>query len=456
MSRDDYISKLFIKNQDKLEQAPSADLWSRLEAELDAVPEATPPKEAPPTTGGSVRRLWMPYAVAASVLLLLLAGGGIYRFWDGSTSVEMLDDGPIALATEPEFVVTEPEPYLATPEEATEPTTALIIEEQEAEEVQEQEQRIVEAVKERLEQEAPSPKAVERADEIDIQDVEVADDAGEQPVEWVEPMPVAPTNVLPSKAPVFEEVKQATQQQPDYYQNDQLVQEKDLTYNYNRNVVPQLSNQVDNKEQVERVLQKAKKTDQKTMKKRENSDAASGYSSRASRGGIVAQADKGAGIESPMADAHPRLYPFGFLVGKWEDDKELEGKSYEVWHLRNRTTLQGRGYKLSSDGTQVFEETFKIVFKNSQVFLQLSFEEGQRPVEYLLTSFTQERFVFEQREYARQPNRIVLQQNGLDGYTFTMTNTNTNVFLSADQQRYLENRNRVSNVRSTRTLRAAQ
>lgn len=444
MSRDDYISKLFIKHQDKLEQAPSADLWARLDAELDAAPEATIPKEVPHASG-SIRRLWMPYAVAASILLLLLAGG--YSHFRGSVDpVDVLDNGPIALATEPEFVLVEPEPYIAAPEEAAEPTTALIIDEQEAEEVQKQEQRIMDAVKEEV------------ADAINIQDVEVADEAEEQPAEWVEPVLITETTNPPEvEEPLVNPTMPSNMLQlPDYYQNNQVVQDADLSYNYNRNVVPQLSNQDINTAQVERVIEHARKTEQKKMHKRKATDAINSYDRSSSRGGIVAQAEKGAGIESPMANAHPRLYPFGFLVGKWEDDKEIEGKSYEVWHLRNRTTLQGKGYKLSNDGTQVFEETFKIVFKNGQVFLQLSFQESKRPTEYLLTSFNQERFVFEQREYARQPNRIVLQQNGLDGYTFTMTNTDSNVFLSADQQRYLENRNRVSNVRSTRTLRAAQ
>lgn len=443
MSRDDYISKLFIKNQDKLEQAPSADLWAQLEAELEAVPEAAILKEVLPTSG-TIRRLWMSYAVAASVLLLLLAS--VYsRFWENAAPVGVLDDGPIALATEPELVLAEPEPYIAAPEEAAEPTTALIMDEQEAEEVQKQEQRIMNAVKEEV------------AKEIDIQDVDVADEVEEQPAEWVEPaLTTVTTNAPEVETPLIHPTMPSNMlQQPDYYQNDQVVQEADLSYNYNRNVVPQLSNQDINTAQVERVIEKAKKTDRKKVHKRK-ADNTINNPARVSRSGIVAQAEKGAGIESPMANAHPRLYPFGFLVGKWEDDKEMEGKSYEVWHLRNRTTLQGKGYKLSNDGTQVFEETFKIVFKSGQVFLLLSFQEAKRPTEYLLTSFNQERFVFEQRQYARQPNRIVLQQNGLDGYTFTMTNTDSNVFLSADQQRYLENRNRVSNVRSTRTLRAAQ
>ncbi len=456
MSRDDYISKLFIKNQDKLEQAPSPDLWSRLEAELDAVPEGTTPEVGPPTAG-RVRRLWLPYAVAASVLLLL-AVGGYYRSWMYQSPSGMLDDEPIALATEPEYVLTESEPYLATPEEAMEPTTVQIIEEQEAAEVEKQEQRIVEAVKVQLEK-APSPKVADVAEAIDIKDVEVADEVDDQPVEWVEPNPIALANMLgPEEALGGGRSTTNTPQQPDYYQNNRLLEESELSYNYNRNIVPQLSNQDISTEQVDRVIEQAEayeNSDPSRVQQKTRKEVTTSYTKR-SRGGIVAQADKGAGIESPMAKAHPRLYPFGFLIGKWEDDKELEGKSYEVWRLRNRTTLQGKGYKLSSDGTQVFEETFKIVFKNGQVFLQLSFEEGQRPTEYLLTSFTQERFVFEQRQYARQPNRIVLQQNGLDGYSFTMTNTNNNVFLSADQQRYLENRNRVSNVRSTRTLRAAQ
>lgn len=168
----------------------------------------------------------------------------------------------------------------------------------------------------------------------------------------------------------------------------------------------------------------------------------------------MAKAKKADKIKSPMADAHPRLYPFGFLLGRWDDDHELEGNSYEIWTLKDENTLVGRGYKLSKDKERVFEERLRIEYRNNQVFLVMSFEESNKKVDYMLTSFDQERFVFEQKGRSKYPDKVILQQNGLQGYSVTISNSSD--FLTADQQRYLEHRNRVSNVRSIRTLRQAQ
>lgn len=454
MSRDDYISKLFIKNQGKLEQAPSADLWSKLEAQLDVEPAGA--SVAP--SKGVIRRLWLPYVAAASVLLVTLVGGYYNTFWRDASSDETTTKQPIALANEADFLEDEPEPYVAPPKETN--NVALILEEQAEEEERAQEQRIVEAVRERLEQD-PTEQVVEEIEEIKLNDIQVADEAEQKPVEWVEPTPKvgdlgnsASSNVATTTLGTDVIIPE---QPADFYQNNEVIQEeKENAYNYSNTNVPQLStrqsNSAVNAQQIDKAIAKAEQRQAPT--KTIATTKAEIKLDRRQRGGIVAQADESERIKSPMADAHPRLYPFGFLIGKWEDDQELEGKSYEVWTLRDRKTLVGKGYKLSSDGTRVFEETFKIVYKNGQVFLQVRFDEGTRPVEYLLTSFDQERFVFEQRQYARQPDRIVLQQNGLEGYSFTISNIKE--FLSADQQRYLAQRNRVSNVRSSRTLRAAQ
>jgi hypothetical protein len=81
----------------------------------------------------------------------------------------------------------------------------------------------------------------------------------------------------------------------------------------------------------------------------------------------------------------------------------------------------------------------------------MSFEENSKQVDYMLSSFDQERFVFEQKGRSKYPDKVILQKDGLQGYSITIANSMD--FLTADQQRYLEHRNRVSNVRSIRTLR---
>ncbi|MGH1338656.1 MAG: hypothetical protein ACRBFS_21260 [Aureispira sp.] len=451
MSRDDYISKLFIKNQDKLEQAPSADLWSKLEAELDTpvpVPTATPTLQP---------RAWMNYAAAASVLLVVLVGS--LKWMKGKpTVIETQMEQPLALHTAlPEVAKEEAEPYEELPraigsskknKSGNTNNASLVIEEKEEEEARQQEQRIVEAVQKRLVETSSEP--AKDVDDIAMNDIVVADEAIMEEIELVEMAPLQNSYSGPGgaggQAPTV-----------NFYQNNQVVA-PDL--NYNSNSLPQVSNTVDNNAEVEEVLSRnakkmnlaaADKAESETTVKTDRKTTTQKSSAYGRRGSIVTKAKKADKIKSPMAGAHPRLYPFGFLLGRWDDDHELEGQSYEIWTLKDRNTLVGRGYKLSKDAERVFEERLRIEYRNNQIFLVMSFEENNRKVDYMLTSFDQERFVFEQKGRSKYPDKVIVQQNGLQGYSVTISNSAD--FLTADQQRYLEHRNRVSNVRSIRTLR---
>ena len=155
---------------------------------------------------------------------------------------------------------------------------------------------------------------------------------------------------------------------------------------------------------------------------------------------------------SPMATAHPRLKIFGWMLGKWIDDNEEGGVSYEKWQLKNPNTFQGNGYKVSSQNERIFEELMQINYEPNlnQVFLTISLKETQEQLQYLLSSFDNERIVFIQNNSAKYPDEVIIQRD-LDGFTVIMVNNKG--FLDGDQQRYLENRNRVSNVRAIRTMR---
>lgn len=453
MSRDDYISKLFIKNQDKLEQAPSADLWSKLEAELDApTPTATPTLRP---------RAWLGYAAAAAVLLVLLTGS--LRWMNGNPALPEEQIGqPLALHTAaPEEVAeeAEPEPYEELPRaigKVKEPThkgnsnnASLVIEEREEEEARQQEQRIVEAVQRRLEETSDALK--EEVDDIVMNDIVLADEPTIIDMELIEPL----QNSYSGPGGAGGQVPTVN-----FYQNNQPVAPE---LNYNGNSLPQISNTIDNNAEVDEVLSRsATKTTMTQIEgnkddKIANANKATGRSLKKAssrRGSIVAKSKKVDRIKSPMAGAHPRLHPFGFLLGRWDDDHELEGRSYEIWKLKDRNSLEGRGYKLSKDAERIFEERLRIEYRNNQIFLVMSFEENNRTVDYMLTSFDQERFVFEQKGRSKFPDKVILQQNGLQGYSVTISNSVD--FLTADQQRYLEHRNRVSNVRSIRTLRQTE
>lgn len=464
MSRDDYISKLFIKNQDKLEQAPSADLWSRLEAELDA------PVPAPTATPVFRLRVWVGYLAAASVVLVVAVGSLKWLATDPTNpTVQMAE--PLALHTDvPEVAEEEiePEPYEELPRalgnsnkinEEVNKNATLVIEEKAEEEARQQEQRIVAAVQKRLEAIEPSEIPNVDVDDIAINDLELADEAVSDDVQLELVEPLQNNHYVPTGSG-------AGAPQVNFYQNNQPVAPE---LNYNNSSLPQVTNTNTNVAEVEEVLSRnaASKADYATKGEKESDDYAAGYSeqqvenltsvtaaSSRRRGSIVTKSKKAEKIKSPMANAHPRLYPFGFLLGRWDDDHELEGRSYEIWNLKDKNTMVGKGYKLSKDNERIFEEIMRIEYRSNQIFLVMSFDENNNKVEYMLTSFGQERFVFEQKGRSKYPDKVILQQSGLQGYTITISNSSD--FLTADQQRYLEHRNRVSNVRSIRTLRQAQ
>ncbi len=451
MSRDDYISKLFIKNQDKLEQAPSADLWSKLEAELDA-----PAPTAMPTLRPAA---WMSYAAAASVLIALLAGG-IYWSNGAIAPVQEQFNAPMALNTATAPVANEEaEPYEEPTGGTDDRNINLVTEEREEKEDRAQEQRIVEAVQKRLE-EVPMEEVAD-AEDIEMDDIILADEVVMEEFKLLEP--AQNNHASPGRGMADPTVN--------FYQNDQPVAPQ---LNYNNSSLPQIANTTSNQAEVEEVLNrsasksvpadkygnrrldydelgKTEREKEVTADAKSRKRAAKSSDLKKRRGGIVAKDETADKIKSPMADAHPRLYPFGFLLGRWDDDHEMEGRSYEIWTLKDRNTLIGRGYKLSKDAERIFEERLQIVYRDNQVFLVMSFEENSEQIDYMLTSFDQERFVFEQKGRTKYPDKVILQQNGLQGYSVTISNSNE--FLTADQQRYLEHRNRVSNVRSIRTLR---
>lgn len=436
MSRDDYISKLFIKNQDKLEQPPSNDLWSKLEMQLD---QELPVTEN--TTGGATSATKViglsKYLAAASVLVVLASVAYMFRSIETSNMDQKTLEAPLAIYTDVEEE-TEEEPY-----ESYKDFPAKTEAEKAKEEVQ-QAEKIVEAVNEKvLKENIVVPNTMKNSTssskKIELDDIEIVDEKEVNDLIVIEPE-------IPDETVLARTTNIPTNTRADLYQNDVPVEQEDL--NYNRNYIPQIANTIDNNSVVEEVLNQSK--DKETIsatKKFKSSTRKRG----AGRGKIVGKEKKAVKkIKSPMASAHQRLYPFGFLLGKWEDDNEIGGKSYEMWTLKNSTTLVGKGYKLSNSAERIFEEVMRIEFRDNQIFLVMSLDEDKTTVDYMLSTFDNERFIFEQQMSKNYPDKVIIQKSGLDGYSVIITNNHN--FLTTDQQRYLENRNRVSNVQSMRTM----
>ncbi|MBL4649392.1 MAG: hypothetical protein JKY03_06640 [Aureispira sp.] len=431
MSRDDYISKLFIKNQDKLEQPPSNDLWSRMELQLD--------QDLPVTqnsTAGSATKVigLSKYLAAASVLVVLASVTYMFRSIETSTMDQTVFEEPLAIYTDVSDIEEEAyDLYKGLP------TT---IEEEKVEEEVQQAMDIVEAVNKKVLKEnivVPNNMTNSTTKKIELESIQIIDEKEADDIILIEPE-------LPQEINAPSPASSPTTTRADLYKNDAIVEQKDL--NYNRNYVPQIANTIDNKSAVEEVLNQSKDKAARgnTQKFKSNARKRS-----AGRGKIIGKEKKAVKkIKSPMAAAHPRLYPFGFLLGKWEDENEMEGKSYEMWSLKSSNVLIGKGYKLSNDAERIFEEVMRIEFRDNQIFLVISLDENKKTVDYMLTTFNNERFTFEQKMSKNYPDKVIIQQSGLDAYSVIIAN-NYN-FLTTDQQRYLENRNRVSNVQSMRTM----
>jgi hypothetical protein len=409
MSRDDYISKLFIKNQDKLDEAPSDDFWSKLETQLD---ETMPVVEKGQP---QVIRLTR-YFAAASVVFVALGALYLLQYTEMDSNetlaiqeIEWVE--PMALLTD-----TEGQPLA---DAVVMPTRSLAAAEKEEDD--RQEEKIVAAVKKQVNNQ--SPITTNTIATIEIDDINIVDKAYQEEgssLIFIEPEPEENLAIEPQNTLQFNQDVPQIQQSMNY-----------------ANLYGQTSNEVVNKKIAEEVLSKAK--EEQVVKRSPGKRG----------GGIVKNSKKIKRAKSPMASAHARLQPFGFLLGRWVDDNEMEGKSHEHWSLKNATTLVGKGYKLN-DGARIFEEMMRIEFRDNQVFLIISLDDKNETIDYMMTSFDNERYIFKQSMSKNYPDKVVIQRN-LDGYSTIILNNKQ--FLSAEQQRYLENRNRVSNVRSIRTMR---
>lgn len=439
MSRDDYISKLFIKNQDKLEQAPSDDLWSKLEMQLDQDLSIVENVTSTPTASVKMFSLSR-YFAAASVLVAVVGSIYLFNLAGNASNVNEQIGEPLAIYTDAEPLADEAEVYKVYDK------LPIDVKETEAdEEVKEQTEKIVEAVNEKI-SEVKNGLAVTNTalTKVELEDIEILDEQETEDIILIEPEaePAVVTNTNSIK-----NSNSGVSSDADLYMNNFRVEGEQKDLNYNRSYVPQVANTIDNSSVVEEVLNKSKAKKEVAAKKSKSKVS----KARGERRKLFSKNKAPKKIKSPMASAHPRLYPFGFLLGKWSDNYEYEGKSYEVWTLKNSTTLMGRGYKLSKNAERIFEELMRIEFRDNQIFLVMSFDENKKTVEYMLTNFNNERFEFEQLEYRNYPHRVIIQQSGLDGYSVIISNNED--FLTPDQQRYLDNRNRVSQVKAYRIMR---
>lgn len=424
MSREDYISKLFRRNASKLESEPSDDLWGRIEQQLD--------KSVPVPNKGQTRVLAMSrYIAAASVLLLVGVSAWLLTEVDQNKLAN--NTAPkVALETLALDMEEETTPIAETPEE---PEVLNAVEAEEVFEAEDATQgvKIIKALKDKL----PNPAA---AKDFEIEDIEIADRAVVLEEVPMEPALVQAPNVE------LEELEESIKVLKG---REKRLVEATPNMAVSNYASPSNVHTQEQKETLKRIesIQKstAKVADAKEEKVRVSKTRKSRTKLKRRRLGLGRRKSKDV---QPM---HQQIKLFSFLLGKWEDTNEPDGTGFEVWSLKDKNTLSGLGYKSSEEGDRLFSEQMVIRYDNqlNKVFLEVAFEEGGTKIKYILNSLDVERLVFSQNDSKDFPSEIALLRERI-GFTWVLTDPRQAI--SVDLQRYLDNRNRVSNIKATRTL----
>lgn len=465
MSKEDNISKIFIENQKAFEQEPSSDLWDKIASTLDDQVHV----QKKPKLFSLISRV----AVAASFLLLVTVA--LVLQFNNPTVVSLNLDQQEAQKTTFDSLLEAFEADETLPVHLADRNQRLETEDELQEKV------IVEAIQNSI---VNNDAGSKKPDPISMDQIEIATSSnklyeidevlnnGFSSEEEARPIPSMNNSiddlVNDNKGNRIDEMNKVG-----YVLNDDIVS-KDLQQKSNIVVEKQIAqnvqiNTIETSQSSEDIRGfsnyatpssiSAFNSPKRNRLKKEREDFGdidiSTVESRSSRQSPIRfKTKEKISLSTPKVQVHPKLRPFTWLVGKWQDDHEKEGKSMEEWEVANFKTLLGKGFKYSMDNDLLFKEVFKIEYRSSigQIFLRVKFIEGDKFIDYMLTSYDTDQVIFQQKEQMDYPDEVIIQRN-LSGYTTIVTNKNS--ILLPDQQRYLENRHRVSNIRAIRTLRSA-
>lgn len=450
MSRNDYISKLFIDNQDKLDEQPSNDLWGRLEARLD---EELPVETTTTKTiqgggrGGSMIKMSR-FLAAASILLAVFSVVALYQYADKS-NLELGNTSSPAIAMND----APNEHRTAQLEDDVQPTANG---EQTKEQLFKKEDSLQE---ERILAEVRNLASVKEDEKVVLADIEIVEEVT-APVDVIsmsieEDDFFEKTNTV-ARAKDHTVTMSMTGATNNRTTNQQeVITTKNTAYkapsNYAKINAP-ITNNTSNNQAVDAIIEQ-NASNANSRQEDIGSSAGGGENTKIAkrRGGVKSRKKADRTSSNPMATANPRLYNFGWLLGgQWVDMQEGDGESRAEWKLQDPNTIVGKGFKVK-DGASIFQEKMIIEYRPDlrQVFLMMYVEDNNRMIEYMLADPEPERLIFKQNDYSQFPDQVIIER-GIDNYT-VIINHNRDL-LSPDQQRYLENRNRVSNVRAMRTM----
>ena len=429
---EDYITRLFRQNQDKLDEMPRDEVWMRLEKRLDGAKEQpsegqnSEPLQRQLHKAGS----WRPYWAAASAVLILVSAALLYQYAPDSDSPNNLE--PIAQAELPSSAQSE------SPKESP----SRIEDQAQAERIVAQAQSQNKRVK-------------------DLAKVEIAEKPGsiEVPKVALAPSPTSPAGDLPRAEK--EEARRETQGLSlnssnaglNAPQADAVVQASPpASSNYYAAPPPRPSFEVAELELADEpsyAASSAKKREGKTSSK-EKAPSRSEAPRILNRSAAPA-APKPSQSQEGIKQVHASLSVFTWMLGSWKDEGLNGGISYEDWHILDEYTLQGKGYKVRKND-KIFEEKMRLVYKPElkQIFLYMSVQDGQQPIEYMLSKVSGEQMLFVQKELPGQPDEVILQREAQGAFSVTVKYQKGQ--LNSNQQSYLQNRHRVSNMRALRVL----
>lgn len=426
MSGDDYISKLFLDNEHKLDEMPSEGLWGRIESKLDAnIPgESTETSTVKASQqvetarkGFSMIRL-VPYMAAAAVLLILVCLP--FMMNNGTVKQTIAENDKMPKLVEVVLDEEAPEPLLSPDERE-------------------------QAYKEKDKAQSQKINAMAKKVPVSTKKTELVLAESENSIIELTPEP----RVDKERAYLTKPTNSANAG------NINTMDEKitlDAYTNAGRNYAPQgadlskraeiqeIANAYDAKEE-----KKVKKEDlpnddynMATIRSR-SKDAKDDSYTKKGENFLVAQ-----------------LQIFDWMLGEWVDKDVDGGESHEVWKRISPTTIECNGYKLKRKTKEkIFEEKISIYYDPSlkQVFMKMPIDDAGQQVVYMLTKFDTEYITFEQKEHKNFPDEVVFQRS-MRGFK-VIINHNGN-FLESNQQAYFSNRNRVTNVRAIRVMESAR
>lgn len=426
MSGDDYISKLFLDNEHKLDEMPPNNLWGRIESKLDAnLPgESTETsslkvsrQESSTTRAVGILRI-VPYMAAAAVLLLLISLPFLLKNGNTPEPIFAQDLPPVE-----DVALEEGEPLLDS--------AGRIKAFQDEEDAQEKK---IEKYATAVAKQTPTSEK---------QKLEVVLAESENSVIELTPEP----KVAETKA--FMEV---TTTSANYNKMVETV-EVDAYTNAGRNYATPPAADLSKRDEIQQIANTYNANNANNAKDEKLAEGRSAEDDKAPLLRSKSAAAKG-NVPNKKTDDFlvPQLQIFDWMLGEWTDSDMEGGESHEVWKRITPTTIECNGYRLKRKGKEkIFEEKITIYFDPAlkQVFMKMPIDDSRQEVVYILTKFDNEYITFEQKEEKSHPDEVVFQRS-IKGFK-VIINHNGN-FLETNQQAYFANRNRVTNVRAIRVM----